>query len=53
MTFTVEYKRYFEEFGWDDFDAEDFDNLADAYARYNELKETTDTRLLVDGRMIH
>ena len=53
MAFTVEYMRYFEEFGWNDFDTEEFDNLKDAYARYNELKETTETRLLVDGQRIH
>lgn len=54
MTFTVEYKRYFEEFGWEDYDTEDFDNLKEAWARYNELKaEYEDVRLLADGTRIH
>ena len=54
MTFTVEYLRYFEEYGWNDFDTEDYDNLADAYRRYTALKEVTDdVRLLVNGERIH
>ena len=54
MTFTVEYMRYFEEFGWNDFDTEDFDSLSEAYQRYNELKHTSeDVRLLADGTRIH
>lgn len=52
MAFTVEYMRYFEEFGWNDFDTEEYDNLADAYARYNELKDTTETRLWADKQRI-
>lgn len=54
MTFTVEYMRYFEEFGWNDFDTEDYDNLSDAYSRYNELSKTSeDVRLLANGQRIH
>lgn len=52
MVFMVEYMRYFEEFGWNDFDTEEYDNLADAYARYNELKDTTETRLWADKQRI-
>lgn len=54
MKFTVEYMRYFEEFGWNDFDTEEFDKLADAWRRYNELKETSeDVRLWADGQRLH
>ena len=54
MTFTVEYVRYFEEYGWEDFDTEQFDNLSEAWERYNELKEiSSDVRLLADGQRIH
>lgn len=38
MTFTVFYTRYFEEYSWYDPDTKEFDNLKDAWAFYNEMK---------------
>lgn len=46
MRFTVEFMRYFEEFGCEDFDTREFDSLKDAYQFYNTLKDGgTDVRL--------
>lgn len=38
MTFSVQYFRYYEEFGWNDVDYVFFDNLKDAWAKFLELK---------------
>lgn len=44
MIYTVQFTRYFEEFGFNDCDKKDFDNLKDAWAFYNEKKENKDDR---------
>ena len=42
----VEYWRYFEEFGWENFDTVEFDNIKDANDFYNNIT-STDKRIWV------
>lgn len=35
MTYKVQYTRFFEEFGWEDVDTKEFDNLQEANDFYN------------------
>lgn len=35
----VSFKRYFEEFGFDDYDSKDFDCLNDGFNFYNSIKD--------------
>lgn len=39
MKYMVQFTRYFEEFGWEDVDTKEFDNIKDAYDFYSEKKE--------------
>lgn len=47
MTFTVQYTRYFEEFGCTDVDQTEFDNLKDAYDFYKENIDDKNVKLYV------
>lgn len=54
MEFTVQYVRFFEEFGWNDCDVEKYDSLDKAWARFNELKAShDDIKLFANGELIH
>ena len=46
MKIMVEYLRYFEEFGWEDFDTVEFNNIKDANNFYNNIT-STDKRIWV------
>ena len=46
MKIMVEYLRYFEEFGWQDFDTVEFNNIKDANNFYNNIT-STDKRIWV------
>lgn len=45
-TVIVQFTRYFEEFGFEDCDTKEFDNLKDAYQLYCEIEETKEDRFL-------
>lgn len=46
MTFTVQFTRYFEEFGFYDCDTKEFNNLADAWNYFTSIKDTDENAQL-------
>ena len=46
MSIMVEYWRYFEEYGWYDFDTVEFTNIKDANNFYNQI-DSEDKRIWV------
>jgi len=45
MKYKVQFTRYYEEFGFDDVDTKEFDNLKDAWNFYNSIKDDRNVQL--------
>ncbi len=50
MTFTVQFTRFFEEFGCEDVDTKEFDNLKDAWNYYITIKDSDSNAKLYAGK---
>lgn len=53
MIFKVQYTKYFEEFGWEDVDTKEFDNLKDAWAFYLENINDKNVQLWAGKDRLH
>lgn len=49
MTYAVQFTRYFEDFGFEDCDTKDFNNLADAWNFFASIKDTDRNAQLWQG----
>ena len=53
MTYTVQFTRYFEEFGFEDCDTKEFDNLKEASAFYQENINDVNVQLWAGKDRLH